>query len=138
MGASGGGGGGGGGGVCVCVCVCVWGGGGGGGRGGGRICEAISRHPLLWPACKPPDHDQSAHRWISARLQYFQCASNGNTAVLHQAIVMCVYNGSALDIIKGSYCTVTHHGLLTPYGDMDLRQYWFRLWLVAWRHQAIT
>ena len=27
---------------------------------------------------------------------------------------------------------------MTPYGDMDLGQHWLRLWLVAWRHQAIT
>ena len=26
------------------------------------------------------------HRWLSARLQYLQCVSNGDTAVLHQAI----------------------------------------------------
>ena len=33
---------------------------------------------------------------------------------------------------------LTHCGLVTPYGDIDLRQHWFRQWLVAWRHQAIT
>ena len=27
---------------------------------------------------------------------------------------------------------------MTPYGDIDLGQHWFRQWLVAWRHQAIT
>ena len=34
--------------------------------------------------------------------------------------------------------TLTHCGLVTPYGTSDLVQHWFRLWLVAWRHQAIT
>ena len=24
------------------------------------------------------------------------------------------------------------------YGDMELGQHWLRLWLVAWRHQAVT
>ena len=33
---------------------------------------------------------------------------------------------------------LTHWGLVTPYGDSDLGQHWLRLWLVAWRHQAIT
>ena len=33
---------------------------------------------------------------------------------------------------------LTHCGLVTPYGDMDLCRHWFRLWLVAWWHQAIT
>ena len=33
---------------------------------------------------------------------------------------------------------LTHYGLMTPYGDMDLCQHWFRQWLVAWLHQAIT
>ena len=32
----------------------------------------------------------------------------------------------------------THWGLVTPYGHVDLGQHWFRYWLVAWRHQAIT
>ena len=27
---------------------------------------------------------------------------------------------------------------MTPYGGRDLGQHWFRQWLVAWRHQAIT
>ena len=36
-------------------------------------------------------------------------------------------------------CTaLTHCGLVTSYGDIDLRQLWHRQWLVAWRHQAIT
>ena len=33
---------------------------------------------------------------------------------------------------------LTHCGLVTPYGDMELGQHWLRQWLVAWRHQAIT
>ena len=33
---------------------------------------------------------------------------------------------------------LTHWGLVTPYGDRDLGQHWLSLWLVAWRHQAIT
>ena len=27
---------------------------------------------------------------------------------------------------------------MTPYGDIDPRQHWFRQWLDAWRHQAIA
>ena len=27
---------------------------------------------------------------------------------------------------------------MTPYGDINQGQHWFRLWLVAWRHQTIT
>ena len=33
---------------------------------------------------------------------------------------------------------LTHWGLVTSYGIGDLGQHWFRQWLVAWRHQAIT
>ena len=33
---------------------------------------------------------------------------------------------------------LTHCGLVTPYGSRDLSQHWFRQWLVAWWHQAIT
>ena len=34
--------------------------------------------------------------------------------------------------------SLTHCGLATPYGDIDLGHHWPRQWLVAWRHQAIT
>ena len=33
---------------------------------------------------------------------------------------------------------LTHWGLVTPFGDIDLGQHWLMQWLVAWRHQAIT
>ena len=33
---------------------------------------------------------------------------------------------------------LTHYGLVKPYGDIYLGQYWFREWLVVWWHQAIT
>ena len=31
-----------------------------------------------------------------------------------------------------------HCGLMTPYDDTDLSQYWFMWWLAAIRHQAST
>ena len=34
--------------------------------------------------------------------------------------------------------SLTHWGLVAPYGVGDLGQHWFRQWFVAWRHQAIT
>ena len=33
---------------------------------------------------------------------------------------------------------LTHCGLVTPYGDINLWQHWLRQWLAAWRHQAIA
>ena len=33
---------------------------------------------------------------------------------------------------------LTHCGLVTPHGDIDLCHNWLRYWLVAWWHQAIT
>ena len=33
---------------------------------------------------------------------------------------------------------LTHCGLVTPYGDIDTGQHWFRQWLLVWRHQTIT
>ena len=36
------------------------------------------------------------------------------------------------------FSCLTHWDLVTPYGGRDLGQHWFRQWLVAWRHQAIT
>ena len=34
--------------------------------------------------------------------------------------------------------SLTHCGLVTPYGGRDLGQHWCSKWLVAWRHQPIT
>ena len=33
---------------------------------------------------------------------------------------------------------LTHCGIVKPYNDIELGQHWFRYWLVAWWHQAIT
>ena len=35
-------------------------------------------------------------------------------------------------------CRLTHCGLVTPYYDINLGQYWFRKWLAAWQHQPNT
>ena len=34
--------------------------------------------------------------------------------------------------------TVTHCGLVMPYGNTNPGQHWLRKWLVAWCHQTIT
>ena len=39
---------------------------------------------------------------------------------------------------KNECMTLTHCGLVTPYGNRDLGQHWLWYWLIAWRHQAIT
>ena len=36
------------------------------------------------------------------------------------------------------FFTLTHWGLVTPFGDIDPGQHWLRQWLVALQHQAIT
>ena len=36
------------------------------------------------------------------------------------------------------YVENTHYGLVMPYGGKDQGQHWFRWWLIAWWHQAIT
>ena len=33
---------------------------------------------------------------------------------------------------------LTNWGLVAPYGDPNLDQYWFRLWLFYWQHQTIA
>ena len=40
-------------------------------------------------------------------------------------------------IMSAKSILLTHCGLVTPYGDKDLGQYWLKLWLIAWWHQAI-
>ena len=32
---------------------------------------------------------------------------------------------------------LTHCGIVTPYGYLNLGQHWLRQWLIAWRHQVI-
>ena len=45
-----------------------------------------------------------------------------------------------IELLKLLLCPseLNHCCLLTPYGDINLGQHWLRLWLAAWRHQAIT
>ena len=43
-----------------------------------------------------------------------------------------------VDIASSLVHCSTHHGPATPRYDIDLRQLWFRWWLVVWRHQVIT
>ena len=47
------------------------------------------------------------------------------------------FDSNAVDI-PVKFESLTHCGLVTPYGGRDLGQHWLRKWLVAWRHQAIT
>ena len=89
-------------------------------------------------------------RSLSARLQYLQGVSNGDTAVLlalsHRYYISSIpHSVDACFWIIINLChmvlyatVLTHCGLMTPYGDGDLGQHWLRWWLVAWWHQAIT
>ena len=46
---------------------------------------------------------------------------------------------AACDVISVSACKKwIHCGLVTPYGDIDLGQHWFRQWLVAWRTKPLS
>ena len=59
-------------------------------------------------------------QWLSARLQYLQCMSNGYTAVLHYAINLCFgMDGSALEftcltLYKAASSFSFHGGLYQP------------------------
>ena len=46
--------------------------------------------------------------------------------------------GNKIALSIATLVTLTHWGLVTPYGNRDLGQYWLRQWLVAWGHQVIT
>ena len=41
-------------------------------------------------------------------------------------------------MITSSWYPLTHCGLIKPYDNRDLIQYWLRYWLVTWQHQAIA
>ena len=48
---------------------------------------------------------------------------------------MAIFSSTFLDIAADN---IHKTSLVTPYGDMDVGQHWPRLWLVAYRRQAIT
>ena len=48
--------------------------------------------------------------------------------------VVCVW----MDLMKKMSINLTHCGLVTPYREIDLGQYWVRSWLIAWWPQTIT
>ena len=56
--------------------------------------------------------------------------------VLFWLVRSCKHFG--VDDILQISVVLTHWGLVTPYGERDLGQYWLRQWLVAWWYQAIT
>ena len=45
--------------------------------------------------------------------------------------------GLMLWVNTDSSNVLTHRGLVTPYGDIELSQHWLRQWLVAWQCQTI-
>ena len=71
-------------------------------------------------------------KWVTQISSYqlsYKPVINYYSLHLHLGILGNKYNENS---------TLTHCGLVTPYGGRDLGQHWFRKWLVAWRHQAIT
>ena len=63
-------------------------------------------------------------------LQYCSCFL---IILFQKASLMCI---PLVDLIF--VCILTHYGLVTSYGVIDLCQHWFRKWLVAWYVQAIS
>ena len=56
----------------------------------------------------------------------------------NQMVILIHIDWSFYDIWHQSFSNLTHCGLVTPYGNINLCQHRLRLWLVAWWHQAIT
>ena len=52
-------------------------------------------------ACWLHDCQSTRHRWFSAKLQYLQCISTGDSAVLHQAIDMVLLANVTTRIVTG-------------------------------------
>ena len=52
------------------------------------------------------------------------------------SLLMMISNTDILAV--GVTILITQCGILMPYGNINLVQHWFRVWLVAWRPQAIT
>ena len=68
------------------------------GQSGWHYAEFFLRHIHLEmftakhkPFCSPLNTTKSWYRWFSARLQYLQCISNGETAVLHWGWAIDIY-----------------------------------------------
>ena len=73
--------------------------------------------------------------YMRARLIYgASCVSSFPTNPHNRHPIACLWGWN-----KGCILWIlTHCGLVTPFGDIDLGQHWLRQWLGAWRHQAIT
>ena len=59
----------------------------------------------------------------------------------HRPIKAGLSNTRVLKInhsVSSPLISLTHCGLVTPYGGTDPGQHWLRYWHVAWRHQAIS
>ena len=69
--------------------------------------------------------NQKVANFISAYQKYLQIGCWKHVLFPHLS------TGSSVSIL-------THWGLVTPFGDIDLGQHWLRQWLAAWWHQAIT
>ena len=81
----------------IMSCHSEGGGGGGGGTGGRRLpVDSPHKGPVMlcFDVSCAVSLNKLSNRWLSARLQYLQCVSNGDTAVLHWAIeMMCLVSG---------------------------------------------
>ena len=59
-------------------------------------------------------------------------------ACIHIYMTPFSIHGDTQKVLHTADYTLTHCGLVMPYGDTDLDQHWFRWWLITWQHQAIT
>ena len=71
-------------------------------------------------------------------VDYIICSSGSSFANRHP--LWLIMMDAAVSITEGLVVMMDNAGsiMVTPYGNIDLGQHWFRKWLVAWRHQAIT
>ena len=65
---------------------------------------------------------------------------NTSTIYMRKQYWICIYtwDTNSMSGLLTEWCHLANCGLVTPYGNIDLDQHWFSLWLVAEWHQAIT
>ena len=96
---------------------------------------------ILWFSFKKMHFKMSSARMAAICPGVDELMSKGCLRTIFSLAYFTIYIHISLIPINPHWidtCRLTHCGLVTPYYDINLGQYWFRKWLAAWQHQPNT
>ena len=84
-------------------------------------------------------HERHKHAHFTLKVMYWKpCNNNATFTQRNEKKKQIAHDSIRICYIIGMCCASTYWGLMRPYGNINLGPYWFKSWLVAWRHQSIT